>query len=412
MGNFARILVADDEPSVAITLQAILEQEGHTVHAATSAAEARRLIGSSPLDVALLDLRLDDADGIEILEELRERQPECMAIMLTGYASLETAIRAIRFGAYDYLMKPCDLDELKLTIARALERVVMSRALRDRVAELETANIRISAFADELQTRVEEATAELNEKVEELTRAKQALEAAQREREQFISMVAHELAQPLTNINGYAQMLSRPGLSTEARERAHTSIAAGTRRLTRLVQDLVDATRLATGSFQLKLGACDLVQIVTEQVEAARLGAQGRAIILGAAAIDSASLICDRDRITQVISNLVGNALKYAPSGPVRVRVAADGGEAMVSVSDEGPGIPSDRLEMIFEPYVRLTAAQGSRTPQGSGLGLYIARRIVEAHGGRIWAESVPGQGATFLVRLPITTAHPAVSAR
>jgi DNA-binding response OmpR family regulator len=278
MGEYARMLVADDDPSVAITLQAILEQEGHSARAATSAEEARRLIHTQPFDVALLDLRLDDADGIELLKDLRERQPDCLAIMLTGYASLETAVRAIRFGAYDYLMKPCDLDELKLTIARALERVLMSRALRERLAELETANARISAFASELQLRVEEATAELNEKVEELTRAKQELENAQSQREQFISMVAHELAQPLTNINGYAQMLTRPTLSNEARERAHASIAAGTRRLTRLVQDLADAMRFASGSFRLRVEACGLEQIVTEQVEAARVAAQGRRI--------------------------------------------------------------------------------------------------------------------------------------
>jgi signal transduction histidine kinase len=152
------------------------------------------------------------------------------------------------------------------------------------------------------------------------------------------------------------------------------------------------------------MGACDLVQIVSEQVEAARLTAEGRAIYLEVS-LHAAPLLCDRDRITQVIANLVSNALKYAPEGPIWVRVGSEHGYAAISVSDEGPGIPSNRLEAIFEPYVRLTGEQEPEAPQGSGLGLYIARRIVEAHGGRIWAESAEGQGATFQVRLPLTPA-------
>src|SRR3712207_6330560 len=118
----ARILVVDDEESVAVTMQAVLEQEGYRVWSATSATQARRLFGQEELDVVLLDLRVDTTDGIDLMRELRGRQPDCVPIMLTGYASLESAVRAIREGAYDYLVKPCDLDELKLTIARAVER--------------------------------------------------------------------------------------------------------------------------------------------------------------------------------------------------------------------------------------------------------------------------------------------------
>jgi hypothetical protein len=113
-----------------------------------------------------------------------------------------------------------------------------------------------------------------------------------------------------------------------------------------------------------------------------------------------------------VVSNLIGNAVKYAPDGSIHVRLSTEAGFAALTVRDEGPGIPPNRLETVFEPYVRLTADQGRPAPQGSGLGLFIARRIVEAHGGRIWAESVPGQGATFNVRLPLTPVPAATPTR
>ena len=136
MADAAQIMVLDDEESVSVTMQAVLEQEGYRVWAATSAPEARSLLANERFDVALLDLRIDDTDGIEFLAEVRAAQPECVPIMLTGYASLESAVRAIREGAYDYLVKPCDLDELKLTIARAVERGALTRTLAERVEEL------------------------------------------------------------------------------------------------------------------------------------------------------------------------------------------------------------------------------------------------------------------------------------
>ena len=403
MADAAQIMVLDDEESVSVTMQAVLEQEGYRVWAATSAPEARSLLANERFDVALLDLRIDDTDGIEFLSEVRAAQPECVPIMLTGYASLESAVRAIREGAYDYLVKPCDLDELKLTIARAVERGALTRTLAERVEELQAANITIQRFASELQERVERATAELSQKVAELSEAKERLEEEQRQREEFISMIAHELSQPLTNISASAQLLGREKTPAEFKERARTTIVSETRRLTRLVQDLFDATRLAAGRFEVSPSSCDLGEIVREQVELVRATSDRHTVALDLP-VDVPSSICDRDRIAQVLSNLLTNAVKYTPGGTIRVRLRTEDGNALLTVHDEGPGIPPDRLEAIFEPHVRLVGGAGSRL-KGSGLGLYIARGIVEAHGGRIWAESAEGGGAVFTMCLPLTSA-------
>lgn len=405
MANVPRILIVDDEPGVAVTLQAVLEQEGYQVMAALTAAEAQRLIASHTFDAALLDVRIDEADGLDLLAELRERQPDCGAIMLTGYASLESAVRAIRHGAYDYLTKPCDLEELKLTVARAVERAMLTRQLKERLAELEQANATIRTLNEDLQRRVEAATAELTHKVAELSETTRRLEEAQRLREEFISMVVHEIGQPLTNISGYAQLLERGKVSEEVRARAISTIAGETRRLRRLVQDLADAARLAAGRFHVEPTQCDLAEIAREQVELAKARTSRHTITLEVPP-SLPPVRCDRDRVAQVLSNLIGNAMKYAPGGRIAVRLRAQSGCVCASVSDEGPGIPPQEIETIFRPYVRL---RQSAEPEmgGSGLGLYIARGIVEAHGGRIWVESAPGKGTTFTFCLPVLQEPP-----
>lgn len=397
----ARVLVVDDDESVAVTMQAVLEQEGYAVVGARSAAEAHAALSHDVFDAALLDLRLEDADGIEVLSEVTKRQPECSSVMLTGYGSLDSAIRAIREGAYDYLLKPCTLDELKLTIGRAVERARLRRALQARVLELEEANATIAAFNQDLQRKIEAATADLQRTVADLQRAQHNLEESQRQRFEFVSMIAHELGQPLTTIVGYAQLLGRPNQPQERIQQALGVIVNESRRLTRLVQDLGDVARLTTGRFTVQSEPADLAEIAAAQVELAQQRSPGHQIRL-AGGDEALPLEFDPDRIAQIIANLIGNAIKYTPGGAITVTVGKQDHVAELSVMDQGPGIPADRLEQIFEPHVRLVPDESGSTPRGAGLGLYIARGIAEAHGGKLWAENVPGGGARVTLQLPL----------
>src|SRR5262249_55818516 len=145
----ARILVVDDEPNVLVTIAAILEQEGYQVVAVNSAEDALARLRAGRFDLLLTDLRLEGASGISLVAELQAHWPDTAAVILTGYASLESAIEALRKGAYDYLIKPCNVDELKLTVARAIERAALGRALRDRVEELDAANAKLQSFSEE-----------------------------------------------------------------------------------------------------------------------------------------------------------------------------------------------------------------------------------------------------------------------
>lgn len=404
----ASVLVVDDEPNVLLTLQAVLEQEGYQVFGSLTAAGARQHFAVRRFDACLLDLRLEDGDGMELLEELRVQQEDCAPIVLTGFASMESAIRATRLGAYDYLLKPCDVNDLKLTVARAVEHANMARALRQKIGELEDANAVIRSFADQLEQRVAEATRDLNDKVVELDGARRQLDEAFELRERFISMVVHELRSPLTSILGFAQLLERTGLPEASRARAIHAIREQAQRLARLLSDLADASRLASGRFQVEPQVCDLVQIAREQTELTRM-ASSRHTVEFVAPVSEVVAVCDRDRISQVLTNLLSNAVKYGTGQRIICGLQADGVAALLTVHDDGDGIPADQREAIFQPYVRGTSLAGANDG-GSGLGLYIARGIVEAHGGTLTLESAPGAGTTFMVRLPLSFAEAPLS--
>ena len=369
------VLVVDDEASVATTIEAILKMDGHDVLAVTSGTEAIRLLNERQFDVVLTDLRLADVDGIDILKEVQRTAPDTAAIMLTGYASLESAVAALRSGAYDYLMKPSDVDELRATVNRAIER----KQLRQKLLELEE--------VDRLKT-------------------------------QFLSMASHELRTPLTAVSGFIQVARRRmqraveqnDTTTDWRQeatRASETLELAqrqARRLARLVDELLDVSRLQLGRVELHVGEVDLVRTVREVVERMRLLTSTHTFEVATDA-ESASIFADPDRIDQVFENLIGNAIKYSPPGSaIGVLVQRVGDDVHVAVSDQGIGISRDELDRIFNIFYRSPDPRAGHVG-GLGLGLYISREIVTRHDGRLWAESRESGGSTFHVSLPLAVA-------
>jgi signal transduction histidine kinase len=221
-------------------------------------------------------------------------------------------------------------------------------------------------------------------------------EVASQQLQTFISMVAHELATPVTGVIGRAQLaLRRARRSRE--QRALVAIEAEAQQIAHLVNDLRDAARAGAGRFEIDSRVIELVALVSHVVERQRQPNRRRDILL--TGVGALAVTCDPERIGQVIGNLVSNALKYSPAeAPVRIDILADGGEAVIAVTDSGIGIPDVERDRLFQPFSRLSGARGF---VGTGLGLYISRAIVEAHGGTIDVVSVEGRGSTFTVRLP-----------
>ncbi len=216
----------------------------------------------------------------------------------------------------------------------------------------------------------------------------------------FVSMISHDLRTPLSLIKGYVATLLRPGLALpeETRLRFLRGIDNATDRLTRLVDNIISARRLETGMYKFTLRRLPLTPLLRTVASTAAEHASGHRLEIDLPD-DPLETIADPDEISRVITNLLSNAFKYSPRGTtVRLRAWAAGEEVHVTVSDQGRGLPPDQLERIFEKFYRVP---GQDEPaRGSGLGLFICKRIVEAHGGRIWAESTPGRGSTFHVVL------------
>lgn len=230
------------------------------------------------------------------------------------------------------------------------------------------------------------------------------LKEAERLRDEFLSVVSHELRSPLTPIRGFAQIIGRDLANQEGHEH-HVAwlgtMQAQADRMTRLVDDLLDVSRLRSGRLMIRPSAVDLVAICQSVVESRQTSTSGHEIVLSTA-LESLPATLDGDRIFQVIDNLVGNSIKYTEGGTITVSIGNHvvSHRATITIADEGKGIPEEERESLFTPFFRARSAAESAVP-GLGLGLYICRELVEAHGGTIAVGETPAGGAQFTIVLP-----------
>jgi signal transduction histidine kinase len=392
-----RVLVVDDEEPVRVTIQGVLELDGYDVSTAGSAEHALDLLRSEAFDVVLTDLRLeagiDGIDGIDLLRELRERSPHAVSIMLTGYGSLESAVKALREGAYDYLLKPCDVLELRMTVSRGLEQTRMAAQVNRHVSELELANETIRALNLELEERVERATSELRDQIDA--------------RDEFMSTLSHDLKTPLTFIKGIAALRRRRAVvsaETAPLVDALEQIDASAGRMALQLDELVDASRLQAGRpVELRLARVDLVALACKAV-AEHQKTSDRHVLRVTTTLSELVGLWDEVRLGRVLDSLLDNALTYSPrGGAVEVTITTDRQQAALRVTDRGEGIPVADQPHLFERPRRGSNAEG-RIP-GTGIGLAGVRAIVELHHGSIGVQSEVGQGTTFTIRLPLDPA-------
>jgi signal transduction histidine kinase len=410
-----KVLVVDDEESVVVTIKAILQLDGYDVATTTSGAEARTMVRQQEFDLVLTDLRLEDGDGLDVLRAVREHFPETVTIMLTGYASLESAIQALRVGAYDYLVKPSEVEELRSTVARGVERRRLGLELKSRITQLERANKEIADINSSLQLRIDEATAELKERYEQL-------KELDRMKSQFLSIASHELKTPITAMSGFLQVALRrirrlsegegeqpPAEGLRAILEQLEVVYRQTGKLARLIDELLDVSRIQTGRIEFRYGDFDLGELADEV--ATRMQLTTTAHQIKVTRENGAVVTADRDHIEQVLNNLVTNAIKYSPGGgSIVIEVGREDRGVRVSVRDQGIGIPEKELESIFGLFYR-SPDRAARDQAGMGLGLYISKEIVNRHGGRIWAEGGGEGGSIFhvtLLRVPVGGTPPA----
>jgi two-component system, sensor histidine kinase and response regulator len=354
-----RVLVIDDEEISRISCERILKRIGIETTKAGSGREGLDLLMREPHELVLVDLKMPEMDGMEVARRIREYDPNTVTIIITGYATIETAVTAIKEGAYDYLPKPFTPDELVIVVRRGLEKRRLDRESR--------------ALREE----------------------KEAMER------NFVTMVTHQLRSPLGAIYQYFEVLLSDlggGLSEMQREmieRARDRLDG----LLQLINDWLDMNRIQAGDIVHRLQPCPLAPCVESALAGLEMAAHEKGIKLCVdIPLDLPEACMDSDTFREVLSNLISNAIKYnRPDGKVCITASEKHDWVVVAIEDTGPGMDEKEVPFIFEQFYR-SKAKEVRRQQGTGLGLTIVQKIVRAHGGKIDVQTRLGEGSTFSV--------------
>jgi two-component system sensor histidine kinase/response regulator len=356
------VLVIDDEESMRDSCSLILTKGGFQAETAENGAVGLEKIKEVKPDLVLVDLKMPGISGMEVLEKTREIDPNIISVVITGYATVDSAVEAMKRGAYDFLPKPFTLEELRLIIRRGLER-------RRLVLETET-----------------------------LRREKKLME------ENFITMVSHQLRSPIVAVIQYFEVILS-GMVGSISEKQKQMIQRANDRLEgllNLINDWLDAQRIDKGQIVDKFKPLSLRDIVKKLVEDMKPLAQKYEVTLELGACSKNDVVQgDKETLEQVFSNLITNAIKYnKPKGRVFVTIKENKDSIAAEVQDTGIGIAKEHLPFLFDQFYRVSRSEDQKI-KGTGLGLSIAKKIVEAHGGSIQVCSEPGKGSTFTVVLP-----------
>jgi len=357
------ILIIDDEESMRDSCSQILLKSRYRVETVSDGTAGLLKIRDLRPDAVIVDLKMPGISGFEVLEELGRIDPRIVAIVVTGYATVESAVEAMKKGAFDFLPKPFTPEEL---------RMILSRALEHRRLALEA---------------------------EKLTREKKLLE------DNIITMVSHQLRTPLVAIQQYFEVILSD-IAGRVEDEPKEMIRRASERLTgllNLINDWLDLARIDQGRLLGKIKPLDPGKMMRKLVEFMTPAAKEAGVTLEWSGPDAPDFkaLGDEETLEQVFINLISNAVAYnKPGGRVRIGLGEESGFVVFEVQDSGIGISKDHLPLIFDQFYQVSRSEG-RKRKGSGLGLSIAKKIVEAHNGRIDVSSEPGTGSTFTVRIP-----------
>ncbi len=382
-------LLVDDLAENLLSLEALLRRDGLVLLKARSGPEALELLLTHEVALAFLDVQMPGMDGFELAELMRgtTRTRRVPIIFLTaGHDDRQRRFRGYEAGAVDFLHKPIETDVLRSKAAVFFELYRQQQLLtrqRDEIALSAETNARLLA-----QSRQYAA----------------ALQEADQRKDEFLATLAHELRNPLAPIRTGLQVLrmSPPGPATD---QVRDMMDRQMDHLVRLIDDLLDVSRVSQGKIDLRHEHISLQDVVRAAVEVSQplIDAAQHRLILDVPP-DVLWLDADLTRLAQVVSNLLNNAAKYTPqNGHITLTIRPDGNNVLIAVTDTGLGIRDDMLAKVFDLFTQIDRNM-ERAQGGLGIGLALVKRLVEMHGGKITAASPGlGQGSTFTVRLPLS---------
>ena len=386
-----KLLIVDDLPENLLALEALIKREDRTVYKALSADEALSLLLQHEFAMAILDVQMPGMNGFELAELMRgTEKTKSIPIVFVSAAGREMnyAFKGYESGAVDFLHKPLDIHAVKSKVNVFVDLYRQRKEVRQQVEALEHSRREQEVLLAQLQvTQVE-------------------LEHAVRMRDDFMSIVSHEVRTPLNGLILETQLrkmhLARDNAAAFTLDKMKAMVERDERQiqsLIRLIEDMLDVSRIRTGKlsirpsrFDLSVAVGNLLESFAAQVSAAQSSVNYRA---GQPVIGQ----WDEFRIEQVVSNLLTNALRYGAKKPIDVSVYVQGDQAVIEVTDQGIGISEENQQRIFQQFERIA---GSHVVTGLGLGLFISEQIVAAHNGQITVRSTLGEGAMFRVCLPL----------
>jgi two-component system sensor histidine kinase/response regulator len=354
------ILVIDDEKNIRDGCKSILEDEGWQVETCEDGESGIEAVRKAGFDLALVDLKMPGLGGIEVFHAIRGIDPTILVIVITGYATVQSAVDAMKQGAYDFVAKPFSPDQLIIVVRRALEKRAMERSARN-----------------------------LREQLDRL-------------RMDFVAMVSHELRSPLASVTQQLMALEQIEKIDRGRDMLHGALDT-LEELRQLVEDLLDVSRIEAGRMVEEKVSTDMGRLISESVgfystKADQCGVSLSLDLPG----EKVRALVDPKCIRRVLDNLIDNAIKYSSEGGrVSVKGCCSGTMVEIHVEDDGIGIAPENLPLVFERFYRVRGRK-KKGVSGSGLGLSIVRGIVEAHGGNVEVQSEVGKGSRFKVILPL----------
>lgn len=350
----ARILIVDDEEIVHKSCGRIFRQSDYELEHAYHGEEALQKLQEGRFDLVITDLMMPGMSGMELLERLVQERPDLTVIVFTGYATVESARKALKLGAFDYIPKPFTPDELRQVVANALE----ARRKKE---------------------------------------GGQALD--------LMAIISHDLRSPLATVHASAETLYKGyfGELQPQQRKALEAILRNCQYLEDIIRSFFDLQNVTLENLESFAQPVKLVsQIIQPVLERPEIADNFRKMRVTTEFETDPEVMADLELMQILVSNLLTNAVKYGKDGgEIRVRVRRDEGEVLASVWNEGVGIPREAFPRLFQMRSRLKQ-RGTEGVKGNGLGLYICRTILEKHGGRIWVESEPGRWAEFSFALPL----------
>ena len=398
-GNGSRVrvlLIDDDRDDYLITMDLFQDLPDHpyALDWVSDYETGLKKIYQGDHDLYLVDFRLGERNGLQLIREARERCPFAPLILLTGQGEYEIDRQAIEAGAADYLEKS------------GLTPVILERSIRHALLQ--------KRYEAELENTVHERTRELirlnenlHREIGERAAAEEALRNADRRKDEFLATLAHELRNPLAPIRNALEIMRLTPNNSEALTRARGMMERQVSQMVRLIDDLLDVSRITRGKLALTLERLPVSEVIESALELSQSQIDKAKLKLTVNQPPRDILISvDRLRFAQILSNLLNNAAKYTePGGSIVLDAAVDNRQVVFTVRDTGIGISADHLPHVFELFTQIDRSL-NRSQGGLGIGLALVRRLMEMHGGTVEAHSEGrGRGATFTVRLPIATA-------